>query len=237
MANIFENINFLDGHISSSSQSSSVEIPSIHAVYDEGTIIRNCDCFITENMVEECFGNADLIRQSAILEGAKIDWKLKNWLREGKDYKGLKKEVKEIIKANDLDDSDLRGNGRKFMHICKRILQICEDIGIAIGAGTAIGQMATGLAVSAVSPIIGVSYIVGTIVGFVIGFIINRLFRYLWDTLEFNNMKEDAENIVSDLRRNARKAENKKMADKFNSEADRLEAAIKKYSKKSKDND
>lgn len=69
---------------------------------DNAIKVRDCSIFISESMIIECFENEELIRQTCMLEGAKFDWGMKNFLKEGEDYKGLKKELKEIIKANDL---------------------------------------------------------------------------------------------------------------------------------------
>ena len=52
------------------------------------------------------------------------------------------------------------------------------------------------------------------------------------DTIEFKTIKDDAEDIVRELRLNAKKAKNPKIAKKMESEADRLEESIAKYSKK-----
>lgn len=200
--------------------------------------------FVTDDMINECCGDLNLIEYSALLEGAKIDWALKNFLKEGKDYKDLKKDVKEIIKANDLDPDDYKSKGKGFMHICKRILQVAEDIAVPLGIGNNVASIsgslsiaskanaaaaAFGVASMAASPVI---IVINGIISLVISFIINRLVRYLWDTIEFNTIKEDANDVVRDLRINASKANDPKIAEKFNKEADRLEESIKKYSKK-----
>lgn len=199
-------------------------------ILEDGSRINGCDMFVSDEMINECFGNAELIKQSALLEGAKIDLGLKNLFKEGKDYKGLKKDVNEIISANNLSKDELRSKGKGFMHICKRILQVCEDLLLLFNIAGNTSKVAAVIAVG-VTPV-GVTMIISTIVGGVIGFIINRLFRYLWDTAEFSAIKKDAEDIVSDLRRQAKKTDNKKYAEKLNKEADKLEDSIAKYSKK-----
>lgn len=194
--------------------------------------MKKCDIFVTEQMVSECFDNDDLVRQAAVLEGAKLDMALKNFMKEGKDYKGLKKDLRDIIKANNLDDDDLKTGKKGFMHACKRIMQVLEDFcavaGTASNVGSTIGYIAMGA-----NPAI----IIGAIVGTVVGFICNRLFRLLWDTIEFNAVKDDAEDIVSTLRRMAKNTNDPKLKKKYDDEADRLEDSIKKYSKKAKKED
>jgi len=198
------------------------------AIYEEGTYVKDCDIFITEQMIAECFGNEDLIRSSAILEGAKFDLALKNFMKEGKDYKGLKKDLRDIIKANDLDEDKLKTGHKGFMHACKRICQVLEDIGSITGPISVVGGAVVPMLIGG-NPVALLSAIASAVVSF----IISRLFRFLWDTIEFNAIKEDAETIVSDLRRLAKKTEDKKLKDRYNAEADRLEESIKKYSNKS----
>lgn len=199
---------------------------NIEAVYNEGEIIKDCSFLITESMIDGCLNNIELVRNCAILEGAKLDMMLSNFMKEGKDYKGLKKDLNEIINANNMDKSELISKGKGFMHICKRILQISQDLATVAGTGVIALKVAAAPAVPGV--------IIASILGFVIGFISNRLLRYLCDTVEFETIKKDAESIVKDLRSNAKKAEDPDIAKKLNSEADKLEASIKKYSSNSK---
>lgn len=134
----------------------------------------------------------DLVEQHALLEGAKFDLLMKNFLKEGKDYKGLKADLKEIIDANDLDDSKLASKGKSLLHICKRVLQICYDIGAAIGTGgTAVSLVAgaVGMLAAGTGPMALIPIIYG-IVNFVIAFIINRLIRLLVDHIEFDTVKK-----------------------------------------------
>lgn len=211
-------------------------------IYTEGTYIKNCDCFVNEQMIAECGGNQDLVRASAILEGAKFDLALKNFMKEGEDYKGLKSDLNEIIKANNMSDREIKSGKNGLMHACKRILQVVYDLEAALVPVNGAIQISTSVkaakqlnALYAGFGVAGAStahIVIGGIVGLVIGFIVNRLLRMLFDTIEFNTVKKDAESIVSDLRREASKAADPKIADKFNAEADRLEASIEKYSKK-----
>lgn len=213
---------------------SNKNIIDIEAIYNEGIIIKDCSYLITESMMIECMNNTDIVRQVAILEGAKLDLQLSNWMKEGKDYKGLKKDLKEIINANNMDKSELASKGKGFMHTCKRILQICCDIDAAFMPGASILSTAAKASVlSAAGAAAGIpGVIVLGIIGFVINFIINRLMRLLVDTIEFNTIKKDAEDIVDDLRSKAKTVEDPSAAKKLNSEADKLEKSIKKYSNK-----
>ena len=201
----------------------------------EGEYIQDCNCFVNEQMIAECFGNSDLIRASAILEGAKLDMALSNFLKEGKDYKGLKKDLKQIIKANNMDDSELKTGQKGLMHICKRILQVCYDIGAVFGGISAGANVGTGVGmILAGSGPIGVATITGAIIGFIIGFIINRLMRLLVDTAEFSAIESDCKTIIEDLRDQASRTEDESLKKKLNSEADRLKDALKKYKKNKK---
>ena len=81
-------------------------------MYLEGAVVENCEIFITDEMVSECHFNVDLIEQAALLEGAKIDIALKNFIDEGEDYKGLKRELKKIIESS-IDNYDYSGKVSK----------------------------------------------------------------------------------------------------------------------------
>lgn len=209
-------------------------------VYSEGVYFKNCSNLVTEEMISECCGDASLVEQSAILEGAKLDLALKNFLKEGQDYKSLKKDLNEIIKANDISDEALRSDGRKLLHVCKRVLQYAYDISAIIVPVVGAGEIASKTVIGAkivktglMAPAGLTVTVVCSIIGYVVGFIINRLIRFLIDTVEFKTVKEDAEDVVRELRSNAKKANDPKLAKKMESEADRLEASIAKYSKKS----
>ena len=210
-------------------------------MYLEGAVVENCEIFITDEMVSECHFNVDLIEQAALLEGAKIDIALKNFIDEGEDYKGLKRELKKIIDANNMSKEELQTGKNGFMHVCKRILQILLDISICISTGFEIGTTIAAVAnVGQINKVLALfggkvsvaSIIIKSIAKLIVGFIINRLLRYAVDAIEFAELKKDAKTIVEDLRTMAKKAESKKDADKFNKEADRLEDAIAKYSHK-----
>ena len=178
------------------------------------------------------------VNQDVILEGAKFDLFLKNYMNEGKDYKGLKKELKTIIDSNNLDSSEIKDNSTEFMHTCKRIIQICTDletaiipVGIAVSSTKGAAGLAAKLGLTGVTTELIPAVIIGGIIAFIITFISNRIFRYIIDIGEFKTIKKDAEDIVKQLRYNAKNTSDKDLAKKYNSEADKLEASIKKYSK------
>ena len=189
-----------------------------------GTLINDCRAFLTETMILECSNDRDLIYQNCLLEGAKFDMTMKNFMKEGEDFKGLKKELKEIMKMNDMDDSELQSNVNSPAHVVLRILQILEDLCVVYS----IGVGGTQIILSGFNPII----LIGSIIGFAIGFLINRVFRFLWDSIHFNVIKKDCENIVLQLRKMSKDTKDSKLQKKYSDEADRLEAAIEKYSAK-----
>lgn len=218
MASIFDNIRLIG--------ESSVHTDNrndIHPIYTEGSYINDCSCFVTDDLIQECYGDYTLVEQSAILEGAKFDLALKNFLKEGKDYKGLKAAVKEVIRANDLPRDDLKTGKNGFMHAIKRILQVLQDVSIITGSIQGVAQ----LFIVSGNPILFIS----TLVGFVVGVFINRLLRYAYDTIEFNAMKDDAEEVISMLEANASKAKDPKLKKRYNDEANKVREALKKYSK------
>lgn len=210
-------------------------------IYENGTLIKNCNFALTDEIIESCMGNTYLIRSSCILEGAKIDMTLKNFLKEGKDYKGLKKDLREIIRANDLDTDELQTDRKGFMHICKRILQVTYDLGAVVGGVLGVadiisaGTIGAGYAslfggtAGAVMSSATVFIVIFAIISYVIGFIINRLIRFAVDSVEFNTLKKDCNKIVDQLEDLANKTNDKKKADKYRKEAQRLKDSIRKY--------
>ena len=230
MNSIFDNCEILESYTPSTKNNREVDY---NAVFSEGTYIKDCSMLITDSMINECVGDANLIKQSAILEGAKIDWALKNFLKEGQDYKGLKKEVNKIIEANNLPKDQMKSKGKGFMHICKRILQIMEDAGVIAGIGTSVSNISVGAKIIAAGgATIGSGMIIGTIVGFIVGFIINRILRYCYDSAEFNAISTDAIEIMQTLRKQAKETNDAKLSAKLNKQADDLQEALNKYSKK-----
>lgn len=216
-------------------------------MYDEylintNDIHSNCNCFITEQMIYECCNNSYIVKQQAILEGAKFDLFFSNFLKEGKDYKGLKKDLNDIIKANSLSTDKLKTGKNGIMHKCKRVIQILLDIS---------GVLCTGGDIVSIG-IMGISSIrnsktdidprnlfklIKMGLGFVIGFLITKVLRFAVDSVEFKSIEKDCKTIISDLNKASNKAKkngDNELADHYDNEAKRLEKALKVYSNKSK---
>ena len=115
-------------------------------IYENGSIYRDCTDCITEEMIVECLGDPYLVQQSAILEAVKMDWTLKNYLKSGEDYRGLKKELREVMDANNIKEEDVASKGSKILHACLRCMQIICDIAPTIAAvDLAAGEVRRGL--------------------------------------------------------------------------------------------
>ena len=206
------------------------EQPAATPVYEhvelpfEGQFVKEASEFVTDTMIAECFNDTGLIHQSAMLEAAKMDAALQNFMKEGKDYKGLKKDLNTILMAHDLSDEDFGRKSNNLLHVCKRILQVCYDLdGVFAGVIGTGGAVAIAATMPAMLPIY--------IVSFVVGFICNRLMRYLVDTVEFKKLEGDVNNIIDDMRAAAKNCEDEKRAAKLNSAADKLEASLRKHRK------
>ena len=212
---IFDDIKFI-GEFTNSYTTNNRKIIS------ESGIIKDCSCFVTEEMIAECSNDQTLIEQQALLEGAKFSMWINNFLKEGKDYKGLKSELKKVMDANNMSDERLKTGRKGFMHACKRILQILMDINFVTGGVSGIMAL---LGSIAIPPLF-----IGGLLGMIVGIIVNRLIRFAADSAEFDAIKEDSEEIVNQLRSNAKNTKDKKFAKKYNDSADRLEEVIKKYS-------
>ena len=206
------------------------EQPAATPVYEhvelpfEGQFVKEASEFVTDAMIVECFNDTGLIHQSAMLEAAKMDTVLKNFMKEGKDYKGLKKDLNTILEANDLPKEEFGRKSSKLLHVCKRVLQVCYDLDAAIGGVVATGGI---VAAAATMPAMLPSYIIG----YVIAFICNRLLRYAVDVVEFKNLEGDVNNIISDMRAAAKNCEDEKRAAKLNASADKLEESLRKHRK------
>ena len=225
--NIFSDVRFMNE--SYTSKSTMTPPPAYNVINENAEYIKDCSLFVTESMVNECFGDESLIEQTALLEGAKFDIFLKNFFAEGEDYKGLKKELKNIVTANQLDEEGLKSGHSKFLHGCKRILQLCADLEASFVTGSHAAAIV--LNIVSLSPM----GVILNIVSFVINFIINRLMRLLYDTIEFNTVRKDAEQVITQLKQNAQNAKDEKTKAKYLAEAERLEKAIDKYSGKKKE--
>lgn len=217
-------------------------------------ISDNCDLFVTEQMILECSNSKELIENQSLLEGAKFDIWVKNFLSEGEDYKGLKKEIKTVIKANKLSEEEININKKGLMNSCKRILQISMDI-LSIASGAAGGILTVKdwkdannlfkkgniyLDKNKIYHGFGKTALISGFkkLGiFAIGFIITRLIRFAVDSAEFKSLEKDCKSIISDLNKASDKAKkngDNELADHYDSEAKRLEKALKVYSNKSK---
>ena len=171
----------------------------------DGQYIKEASEFVTDEMIAECCNNADLIHQSALLEAAKMDAVLKNFMKEGKDYKGLKKDLNTILEANDLPKEEFGRKSSKLLHVCKRVLQVCYDLDAAIaGVAGAAGTITIAATMPAMLPMY--------IISLVVAFICNRIMRYIVDTVEFKNLEGDINNIISDMREAAKNCEDEKRA-------------------------
>lgn len=206
------------------------EQPAATPVYEhvelpfEGKFVKEASEFVTDTMIAECFNDTGLINQSAMLEAAKMDTALQNFMKEGKDYKGLKKDLNTILEAYDLPKEEFGRKSDNMLRVCKRVIQICLDLyaAIALGIGAA-GVVAFATTMNAALPIY--------IIKFVVRFICDRFIRYLVDTAEFEKLKGDVNNIIDDMRAAAKNYEDEKHAAKLNSAADKLEASLRKHRK------
>lgn len=215
MTSIFENVRFLN------------ESNNDRYILEDGEYIKNCNVFITESMISACKGNRNLLRETVLNEGKKFDDIAKKIFKDEKDYKGLSSELKEIIKANDLDDKYLKSNTSKFMKNCKKAIKICEELTPTVKSkaiGGVIGGAMTGSAFS----------IIGSIVGFVVGFIINKVFRLAAYAAEFDVTKKDALYVLEQLDNCAETCYDPKLKKRYEKEADRLRKCIEKYDNREK---
>lgn len=165
-------------------------------------------------------------------EGARFDWALNNFLKEGKDYKGLKKAMQKVQEATDLSDEELVKDPSKFMKIAKRALQIILDIlAMSIDVVQTVGNFFVWI--NMITPFVKFSpkgWLIWMI-GFILTKLVDRLLRLVVDKAEFKQCKNDAEEIVKLLRDKADKTNDKELKTKYKEEADRLKKKIKYYSK------
>lgn len=222
-----------------------------HMILENGEYIHDCSFLINEEMVQEYIYDKNLIETAALLEGAKLDLALKNFLKEGKDYKGLKSDVQKLVDMYDLDDRKLISGRNAAMHLIKRILQVLADIeaAITIGAGipTVVGTgVATaltfktaadaGLAVSTGAVAAGITgAVLYSIVIFIIYFLWNRLWRLIYDSVEFYVIEKDANEVIDELKDLASECKDKKRKKKYEEEAEKLRKKLKEYRQRDKD--
>ena len=172
------------------------------------------------------FNETVFLEDGTLLEGAKINISLKKFLAEGEDYKGLKKELKEVIKMNDMSDDELKdklktGRGG-VMHVCKRIVQIYLDFVFAFNAGSAIGGS---IAAATMFPVM-LPYM---IISFVVGLFLNRVLRLAADTAEFSAVYKDCKTILDEIEDAKSKCKDPKQKKKLEESADKLRKAMEKY--------
>lgn len=199
---------------------------NINIVNENDSLIKNCDFIIDDYVIKECFGDRGTIRHCVLYEAAKMDITISNFCKGGKDYKGLKADLKEIIEANNLVDSALKSKSKSLIKVCKRIIQIILDIEATLDKNVT----PWAAAFLAAFPGMSIARFIVMIISIITKFILNRLLRLLVDTGEFKSVKSDAETIISMLREKAKTTDNKSIAANCESDANKLEASIKKYS-------
>ena len=170
-----------------------------------------------------------------LAEGAKFDWFLNNFLKEGHDYKGLKAAMKKVVDAAELSDEELSENPNKYMNFAKRALQIILDI-IAVGIDSVsnVGNLfiyanmvvAPASFMASFSPMGWLMWMIG----FILTKLVDRLLRLAIDKAEFKKCKEEAESIVQLLKDKAAKTDDKDLKEKYLNHAKKLKSRIKYYS-------
>ena len=180
------------------------------------------------------FNEVNFINGNVIVlnEGAKFDWLLNNFLKEGKDYKGLKKAMAKVQEAVNLSDEELAKDPSKFMKTSKRAIQIILDIlAMGIDVVQTVGNFF--VYINFLVPFTKFSpkgWLIWMI-GFILTKLIDRLLRLAVDKAEFKQCKNEAEEVVKLLRDKADKTNDKDLKDKYREEADRLKKKIRYYSK------
>lgn len=172
------------------------------------------------------FNEVTFLNEDTLLEGAKLSETLKNFMVEGEDYKGLKKELKQVIEMNNLSDAELKdklktGKGG-VMHVCKRIVQIYLDCIFAINVGASIG---TTIGVAGIAPVL----LPQVIISFVAGLFLNRILRLAANTAEFNAVCKDCKTIINELESAAEKCKDPKQKKKLKESANKLHDSMVKY--------
>lgn len=172
------------------------------------------------------FNETTFLEDGTLLESAKFNVSLKKFLAEGEDYKGLKKELKEVIKMNDMSDDELKdkiktGKGG-VMHVCKRIVQIYLDCIFAFNTGSLIGGT---IGAATAMPVL-LPYIIITQV---VGLFLNRVLRLAADTVEFNAVYKDCKTILNEIEDAKSKCKDPKQKKKLEESADKLRKAMDKY--------
>lgn len=214
MPNIFDNVKFINEKTNLINQFQDMKIVNENGI--------DCAIFLTDSIISECSNNKALIREACLLEGAKFDMMLNNWLEEGEDYRGLKAELRTIMDAYNMNEKDLRSRENGILYACKRIIQILEDINIPFATIELFGMTVA----SGFNPAV----LLGGIVGLIVGWLINRLIRYSVDNLEYKGLTKDCKDISKKLRNMANDTKDKALAAKYRSSAEKLDKAVDNYS-------
>lgn len=221
-------------------------------VLENGNLIKNCDIFITSDLVESCFGDRDLVRQSILTEASRVDVGLLNFLKDGNDYKTLKRDLRELIDLN--NDAEKKPSAmKKGLRTCKRVIQAIHDYeivspSIAIAGITAAGTAllktmiadinATKLMSAAekaaetkfFTAFISVPTLI-LIASLIYGYIYNFVLRYTEDYDDYKEIKSELDDNLKELKKNARNCEDNKMKKKYEDIIDKIESRIEKIEK------
>lgn len=121
---------------------------AIDGTISENTIIKRCGCFVNEKMYYDCIGNNELIKRQAILEGAKLSEWFNKFFKTGKDYEGLRKELREIVYINNLPKDELKTFNNISVYaktsrkVVNKAFKLLEILGGIMAAGTVVGARA-----------------------------------------------------------------------------------------------
>lgn len=177
------------------------------------------------------FNEVEFISNSSIKslnEGARFDYYLTNFLKEGGDYKGLKASMKKVIKAVNLSDEEFKQNSNKIINIAKRTIQIILDI-ICVGVD-AIEGFGTGMLLVYTGPFNVINWLIWMI-GFILTKLVTRVLRLAVDTAEYKSCLKEANQLVEILENKASSIDGEKEREKYNKQIDILKKKIKFYSK------
>lgn len=200
-------------------------------------LILDNSIFLTEELIVDCMGDESLIQEAVMVEAAKFDLKLKNYLAEGEDYKGIKKDIRDVLKAQGMSEEDFvqKGVWRKMLHNLKRFIQVSADIvaaaSIAGGIGGSIGGIAGGLAAPVkislgAKALISLKVVLKFAIICTIAFFTSRVLRWIADSAEASQAKKDIKEIIKIARQKASECKNQADKKKFNSIADKMQKKL-----------
>lgn len=213
-------------------------------VLESGSMVKNCDLFVTEEIIEECLGNKELVGMTVLTEGARLNAILDSLFPEGKDYKNIKANLDKIVKANDLSDEELRTKTTSLFSICKKILQALLDLELTVAA--VLYSFKTGKVISAgfiasivtANPTVvaaAVAALITVALMYIVNFIINRLLRFIVDKVALKAAINDTKDIIEQLKKMSNETKDEKLKEKYKTSIEKLEKAIKKYNKEKKE--